>query len=421
MHKIVYSKIKSRRLRFTIPLLLALLLTLVAACTPEHPQSTFGTAGPVAEEQANLFNYIFIISIFVFVIVEGLIIYFAWRYRRVNEKIPKQIHGNTALELTWTIIPAIIIIAVAIPTVQSIWRTSVPPDEGMEITSIGHQWWFEFRYPSQGIITANEMVIPVDENIIITLESQDVIHSFWVPKLAGKVDMVPITKNLLWLRADQPGTYYGLCAEFCGTSHAHMRFRVIAMEREDFNQWVDQWFIPPSRPAPGSPEAEGQALFAANCSTCHTTNSHSDGSYQREIVSQNQRWESWQNAPETSPLVSAPNLTHFAIRTTIGAGERELNAESVEDWITNPASIKPGTRMQQNALAYRSDPEKANARGDYHPISLNVDEVRKIAAYLLSLKPNETVETSSTNQNELTFTEDSIEEDGASLSLADAP
>ena len=369
---------------------MVLLLTVVsvAACTG-NPQDTFDTAGPIAKSQADLFNFILIFGIVVFVIVEGAILYVSWRYRSGKRKgMPKQVHGNVALEVTWTIIPAIILVAIAIPTIQTIWETATPPEEGMNMTAIGHQWWFEFRYPEQGIITANEMYIPAGEDIIIKLESEDVIHSFWVPKLAGKVDMVPINENTIWLKADEPGIYYGQCAEFCGIAHAHMRFRVIAQSPEDFAKWSDDWFIPPDAPAPGSPEAEGQALFLSNCSTCHTVNSHSRGSYDAEILAQTQRWDAWQNAPETSLLVSAPNLTHFGNRFTLGAGVDDLTTENLVKWIQNPAEIKPGTRMQQNAVVYRRDPAMANSRTDAEAaIKLAPEDVEKIAAYLMSLKP----------------------------------
>ncbi len=365
---------------------LLLVLLTVSGCwvSTGNPQDTFDYAGPVAREQGELFNFIFVIAIFVFVIVEGLIIYISWQYRSSKRKnMPKQVHGNTLLEITWTIIPAIILIVIAIPTVQSIWSTSRPPEEGMNITAIGHQWWFEFRYPEQGIITANEMYIPVGEDIIITLDSQDVIHSFWVPKLAGKVDMVPISENILWLRADQPGTYYGQCAEFCGIAHAHMRFRVVAYTPEEFIQWSDEWFIPPDAPQASSPESEGQVLFTANCSTCHSVNTD----YGVEIALQEQRWQSWQNDPEGSLLVSAPSLMHFGTRSTLGAGEVEMNMENLIQWIKDPSEIKPGTRMQQNASIYRVDPEKANPHSTRARAKLSDDEVEKIAKYLISLKP----------------------------------
>ncbi len=358
---------------------------LVASCTPDHPQSTFDTQGPVAKLQADLFNFVFVIATVVFVLVEGAVIYIVLRYRRRNNSMPKQVHGNTALEITWTIIPAIIIAIIAVPTISGIWTTARIPEEGLPVTAVGHQWWFEFRYPEQSIVTSNEMHIPAGEDIIITLQSEDVIHSFWVPKLAGKIDMVPINENRLWLRADRPGEYYGQCAEFCGIAHAHMRFRVIAHEKEEFEDWVNNWFVPPD-PLTADLQ-EGQTLFAVHCSTCHTVNSHSFGSYDSEILQQANRWQSWQREPNSSLLVSAPNLTHFGDRTTIGSGDKPLTRENLIKWIENPASIKPGTRMQQNALVYRLNPELANKNTENPSAKLLPGEVEKIADYLLSLKP----------------------------------
>ena len=183
-------------LRPTLLLLAPTALALLAACTPDNVQSTFGTAGPIAEDQANLFKFIFWIAAVVFVLVEGAIIYASIRYRQRSDsdKRPHQTHGNTRLEITWTIIPAIILIAVAVPTLSQIWgqQNGVPRDRGdvVSVEAIGHQWWFEFRYPDNEIITANELHIPVNRPVEFKLDSQDVIHSFWVPKIAGKVTII---------------------------------------------------------------------------------------------------------------------------------------------------------------------------------------------------------------------------------------
>ena len=183
-----------------VTLLIAAAALLFAACTPSNPQSTFGVSGPVSREQADLFKFVFWIAVVVFVLVEGLIVYFAIRFRRRSDsEMPAQIHGNTKLEITWTLIPALIIFAIAIPTVRGIWDLATPPDgDNLSVEAVGHQWWFEFRYPNQEIVTANELHIPVGVPVVIDLHSQDVIHSFWVPKLAGKVDMVPLKNNQLW-------------------------------------------------------------------------------------------------------------------------------------------------------------------------------------------------------------------------------
>ena len=407
--------IHSANIRSRLVFILAFILPVIAlaACSGTgNLQDTFDTRGPVARDQADLFNFVFVIAVVVFVLVEGAIIYIALKYRsRRNSKLPRQVHGNNILEITWTIIPAIIIVVVAIPTINGIWTTTRPPEEGLPVQAIGHQWWFEFRYPEQGIITANEMHIPAGEDILIDLTSQDVIHSFWVPKLGGKLDMVPVNENQLWLRAEMPENgaptevLYGQCAEFCGLAHAHMKFRVIVHTPEDFTRWATDWFVPIEPPQPNTPEATGRLLFLTNCSTCHGHETNTVGSYDDQVARQNVRWASWESNPTTSQLVSAPDLTYFGDRLTIGAGEEPLTRESLIAWIKNPAVIKPGTRMQQNAAVYRTDETKANSsqsinRVDTSPnIKLSNSEVASIADYLLSLKADSTGGESVINTN----------------------
>jgi cytochrome c oxidase subunit II len=383
MHRV--SKL-SFPLRPALLLLVPVAIALLAACTPENNQSTFGTAGPVAKDQAWLFSFIFWIAAVVFILVEGAIVYIAIRYRRRSDsdKLPYQTHGNNRLEITWTIIPIFILAAIAIPTLIGIWeqQADVPRDQGdiLSVEAIGHQWWFEFRYPDHEIITANELHIPVGRPVAFKLESQDVIHSFWVPKIAGKVDMVPLNDNYMWMIGDEVGTFYGQCAEFCGIAHAHMRFRVIVHTEEDFLAWAEGMHTAPDAPVAGSPEALGKNLFAANCSSCHTSDSTAPGSYEREISSQQARWNGWISDIENSGIVSAPNLTHFGTRSTLAAGLTDLNQETLEDWIDNPESIKIGTRMQKHAAVY-------NMKDGDGTANLTADEVSDIATYLLSLKP----------------------------------
>jgi cytochrome c oxidase subunit 2 len=381
MHRVFKPSIS---LRPALLLLTPIAIALLAACTPDNAQSTFGTAGPIAEDQANLFIFIFWIAAVVFVLVEGAVIYVSIRYRRRSDsdKLPHQTHGNTKLEITWTIIPAIILIAVAIPTLSQIWgqQSGVPTDQGevLSVEAIGHQWWFEFRYPDHEIITANELHIPVDRPVAFKLTSQDVIHSFWVPKIAGKVDMVPLNDNFIWMIGTEPGVFYGQCAEFCGIAHSHMRFRVIVDTEEDFHAWLNGMHTAPDAPTPGSPEASGQQLFAANCSSCHTNNSTGPGSYAQEINIQQARWNGWLADTENASIVSAPNLTHLGDRLTLGAGLKDLNQDSLIGWITDPSSVKIGTRMQQHAAIYDTPDGRAK---------ISASEISDIATYLLSLKP----------------------------------
>ena len=212
MHRV--SKL-SFPLRTALILLVPLAIVLLAACTPGNNQSTFGTAGPIAKDQADLFKFIFWIAAIVFVLVESAVIYIAIRFRRRsdNDKLPHQTHGNNRLEVAWTILPVLILAVIAVPTLTDIWaqQNTVPEDLGevLNVEAVGHQWWFEFRYPNHEVITSNELHIPVNRPVAFKLESQDVIHSFWVPKIAGKVDMVPLNDNYMWMISDEVGEYYG--------------------------------------------------------------------------------------------------------------------------------------------------------------------------------------------------------------------
>ncbi len=373
-HNLLPRLSRRKLLLFLIPAAAA----FIAGCASNNPQDTFDTAGPVAEQQADLFKFIFWIAVVVFIIVEGGIIWITLKYRSRSDsdEMPVQTHGNTKLELTWTFIPTLIIIAIAIPTVIAIWDLAeAPADEpSMTVEAIGHQWWFEFRYPEEEVVTANELRVPVGKNVIVKLESQDVIHSFWVPKLFGKVDMVPNRDNELWFRADEPGVFYGQCAEFCGVAHGLMRFRVIAEPAEDYEAWVAGMQRPPA--APTGAAVDGQRLFGQHCSSCHTIDSYREGAYTSEISLQDGRWQGWLADIENASIVSAPNLTHFGTRLTIGAGIRDLDRQTLVEWIEDPGNLKPETRMEEHALVYKGG--KAN---------LTNDEIGAIADFLLSLRP----------------------------------
>ena len=380
-HRLIPSKFL--KLALLVPALAATFI--IAACSPQHPQSTFGYAGPVARDQGDLFILIFWIAVPVFIVVEGAIIYAAIRYRRRDDKIPKQVHGNTKLEITWTIVPSLVIAAIAVPTIIGIWeqQRGAPTDQGdiLEVEAIGHRWWFEFRYPNQEVVTANEMHVPVGRPVNIKLTSQDVIHSFWVPKLAGKVDMVPLNDNLVWFIAEEPGIYDGQCAEFCGIAHAHMRFRVVAHPEEDFQNWVAGMRTPPEPFEAGSSEQQGQTLFATHCKTCHTDDSWRQDAYALEIQQQDSRWATWLADIENSRIVSAPNMTNYSQRNFLGAGIKENSRENLIKWIADPNDIKIGTSMQAHAAVYQ---ERADNKANLSP-----QEVENIADYLLALKPGD--------------------------------
>ncbi|MEK7778125.1 MAG: cytochrome c oxidase subunit II, partial [Chloroflexota bacterium] len=217
-----------------------------------------------------------------------------------------------------------------------------PSAPGVEVRVVAHQWWWEFKYPDLGVVTANEMYIPVGKVVNLTLESQDVIHSFWVPNLAGKMDMIPNRINSMWLQADEAKTYQGQCAEFCGIAHAHMRFLVIAVTQPEFDAWVQGQKSPPAL----SGEAErGAALFdQRGCASCHLIKgTAAKGQF-------------------------GPNLTLFGSHTSVAAGTLENDAEgkNLARWLHDPQLVKPGTKMPNMKL------------GD--------EDIAALVAYLKSLK-----------------------------------
>ena len=339
-------------------LLLGTIIALLAGCTPSHPQSTFDTQGPVSKSQAALFYVILWAGLFVFVAVGGAILYTIIRYRRRGQQgDPPQIHGHPQLEVAWTIAPAIVLAIVAVPTLLTIFdnaNSPQPPEKGgLLVEAIGRQWWFEFRYPDYDVVTANELHVPVNEAVNVRLASMDVIHSFWIPKLAGKVDMIPNNENTIWFQADEPGEYFGQCAEFCGVSHANMRFRVIAESREEFEAWLEAQAAPALEPA--DPLArEGMEVFMstrAGCRGCHTI----EGTKARGQ--------------------KGPDLTHFAGRRHFAGSIRENTQENLRRWLENPDRVKPGNVMAREAAVY-TDPERA----------LRETEISALIAYLRSLK-----------------------------------
>ena len=339
-------------------ILLLLLTVLLAGCTPSHSQSTFDTSGPVARSQLTLFYWIFWAAVFVFVTVVGFMLYTIIRYRRKpGDPDPPQIHGHKKLEIGWTISPAIILVIVAVPTIFTLFdnaNSPLPPEEGgMEVEVIAHQWWWEFNYPQHGVKTSNELHIPVDTVVNVKLVSKDVLHSFWIPKLAGKVDVVPNNENKMWIQADDIGEYLGQCAEFCGVAHANMRFRVIAESEDDFNAWVTAQLAPGVTPL--DPLAQdGQALFegGARCFACHTV-----------------------AGSKRSRGTRGPNLTHLMSRGHIAAGLLENNQANLRTWLRDPDAVKPGNIMGRDALIY-IEPEN----------ELTEPDILALVAYLQSLE-----------------------------------
>ncbi len=286
-------------------------------------QSILAPATSSARQVTDLFYFIFYVAFAIFIVVEVLLVYFVIRFqRRSNAAMPEQVHGSTPLEVGWTIAPALVLAVVFFFTVRTMQATSVSaqPAPTLNVTVVGHQWWWEFRYPDLNLVTAGELHVPTGQVVSVTLESDNVIHSFWVPQLMGKTDVVPDHENKTWLRADAAGVYRGQCAEFCGAQHAHMLFRVVAQSSADFDAWVKQQQTPPAAPAEAA--ARGKQLFENGaCIGCHTI----QGTKGQGKV--------------------GPNLTHFGSRTGIAGDTLTNTPENLAKWLKNPQAVKPGNDM----------------------------------------------------------------------------
>jgi cytochrome c oxidase subunit 2 len=240
-----------RTLRRALPLLLlaALALLVFSACDTDTPTNTFDARGEVAQDQRDLFYFAMwpALVIMIGVLAAAVIIVLRFRRRSDSDPMPPQIHGNNRLELTWTILPAVMMLALGIPTVIGINELGRDPaDDAFQVRAIGVQWLWIFEYPEltdasgEVVSTNNEMHIPTGREVSVTIVSEDVIHSFWVPKLAGKLDAIPGKENVMWMKTDEADSFKGQCVEFCGLEHANMEFTLIAQDEADFQAWQDE-------------------------------------------------------------------------------------------------------------------------------------------------------------------------------------
>ena len=298
----------------------------IASCIEDAPLDSLSSAGPYARSIDELFWLTFWIAVGVFVIVQGALLFSVFYFKeRESSPDPKQIHGNNFLEILWTIIPVLILAAIAVPTVKTIFDLAREPEDALKIEVIGHQWWFEYKYPDFGITTANVLVIPEDQPVRLEMWSNDVLHNYWVPKLNGKRYLVPGQTTYLNLQADSPEEFWAQCGEYCGLSHSKMRGRVISMTESDFAAWVanEQSYAEQELPE-SSLAAEGQIVYLnAGCTQCHVIDGVWDVQGDR----------------------IAPNLTHFATRSVFAGAALKNNPETLTKWLANPAEIKPGTFM----------------------------------------------------------------------------
>ncbi len=324
----------------------ALGVAVLAGCgAVDTPQTMLFPRSDNNQVISGLFAPLTWLAIVIFIIVQGLLLYSVYRFRvrDDDDSIPPQVHGNTRLEIAWTIAPSIVVVIMLILTYQAMAKIeAAPPDDALRVRVIGHQWWWEVHYPDLDLVTANEIHIPIDRPVYFELESNDVIHSFWVPRLMGKRDLMPGSTNTIWFTPTEEGLYLGQCAEYCGTAHAQMRYHVVVESETAFNKWV-------ARQRQDAVEvtgdaAEGAQLFVSRaCVTCHTIRG-------------------------TDAIGTiGPDLTHVASRAFIAGGIMENNRDNVSAWLRDPLGLKPGNKM-------------------ILPIELSEEDIRLLTAYVMALK-----------------------------------
>ncbi|GHO89578.1 cytochrome c oxidase subunit 2 [Dictyobacter formicarum] len=329
---------------------------------------------------------ILIISVIIFVLVEGILIFSIIRYReRPGAPNPFQNHGNLKLELVWTVIPTLVLFVILFFTIRGLLYVA-PENEPaasasqpkIEVTAIGHQWWWEFYYPNYHVTTADTLEVPVNTTVHVNLFSNNVIHSFWVPALTGKTDVVPGHNNTKWFVAEKAGTYTGICAEYCGTQHANMRFNVKVVNNNDFQSWVSTQ--QQAAAAPTDPLAQkGAALFKNQCSSCHG------------IVGVNLK-QFYNTAQECTDLpggkangtpecLIGPNLTHFGSRNLLAGGVLDNNTAN-----GNCDPNNPNLMQQCNLAKWLKDPQGVKPGNDMNIGELTNDQIQQLVAYLEGLK-----------------------------------
>jgi cytochrome c oxidase subunit 2 len=273
------------------------------------------------------------VTLAIFLLVAGLLLYVLIRYRERpsdSEREPAQVYGSNQIELSWTVIPILIVVMLFLSTTRVILQTQAAPKPSgaLDVTVIGHQFWWEYRYPKLGVVTANELHVPISDPAkptptYLELSSADTDHSFWVPRLAGKTDLIPNRLNTMWIDPQSTGLYLGQCAQYCGTQHAKMLLRVYAQSPKDFAAWIQQQQRPAEQNISGNAAAmEGQTVFMHSaCINCHTV------------------------AGTVATGRFGPDLTHLASRDTIASGAVQNTPENLRQWIADPASMKPGVLM----------------------------------------------------------------------------
>jgi cytochrome c oxidase subunit 2 len=388
----------------------------LTGCATNAPQDTWKPAGENAQTIQDLQYPVFLIAGIVGLIVFAVIIYVVFRYRDKGQEMPVQTHGKPALEIFLTIIPALILIGVGIPTVSTVFSLNKTSDTECTINVTGQQWWWEYTYPAQKscggveitepIVTSGELVLPVKVHVLLRVTSNDVIHSYWIPKLNGKRDAVPGRIHPLRMQADHPGIYAGQCTEFCGLSHARMRMDAVALTTDDFTTWVANQKLAAAKPTDEA-GLKGEDTFRTQCSRCHQVN----GLFDEKADGTQDDSKPTIAYPDLYVVAgNAPNLTHLMSRTTFAGATWDLLTDACRSNLLNAPPDKFGALYLQgvtpecfneaelrewirNAPAkkpmYSSEENKAESGGKYRGmpnLNLTDDQIDEIIAYLIERK-----------------------------------
>ena len=430
----------------------------IAACGSygkDYPNSTFNNTTEFNTAIKSLWDKLLFWGTLVFVIVEAILLYTIIKFRRRSDADePKHVHGNTALEITWTIAPAVILVFIAIPTVRTIFATqarAIP--NALQVEVVGHQWWWEFRYPQytrQGangrvdtLVTANDLYVPIGRTVNFSLKTKDVLHSFWIPQLGGKRDLITNHTNYLWFTPDSSLTtsvYNGSCNEYCGASHANMRFRTFVVTPAEFEGWVGHQLSPAAfaaaAPAPAAPPAPAPDTARGAATTRQTAGTTTPAAVTPAVAVAQQPAAPAAQAGYTFPLASlpdyatpdtptpaglsfpdnitgdaqrgaeqfgrsacigchairgtvaaspiGPNLTHIATRSTLAAGIFPNDTRHLRLWIKNARLMKPGVAMPTLGMGQRDPITGATVTAGLG--GLTDQQIADIVAYLQALR-----------------------------------
>lgn len=310
--------------------------------------SVFEPVSATAASIRDLFYMVLAITGGIFLVVEGALFYCVFKYRQSSDvdtataqTEPPQIYGSRPVEVAWTVAPLLTVFVLFLVVFRSIMevRKDDPPPDAMVVDVIGRQWWWEYHYPKEGVRTANELHLPVGDDgkpqpVYLNLLSVDVVHSFWVPRLSGKTDLLPGRKNFMWFTIDKPGVYWGQCAEYCGTQHGNMLLKVVAEPRADFEKWVADQKKNAVDVAAGE---KGKKLFLGfACVNCHTVRG------------------------TAAKGTAGPDLTHLMSRETLASGMVENTRENLVKWVFDAQSVKPGCLMPSLHVSEEEAGEIAN-------------------------------------------------------------